>query len=94
MVPNETTQDIERERSYWRSRRGLLELDLLLPPFVKSRYDALPDEHKGALRRLLECEDQDIWDWYQRRSAPNDAGVAQIIELIRSFNDGPRANGD
>ncbi len=77
-----------RERCYWRSRRGLLELDLLLPPFVKARFDSLSSAQVSALQRLLDCEDQDVWDWYQRRSAPGDVGLAEIVELVRAFNDG------
>ena len=76
-----------RERCYWRSRRGLLELDLLLPPFVKARFDSLSGAQASALQRLLDCEDQDIWDWYQKRSAPGDMGLAEIVELVRAFND-------
>jgi antitoxin CptB len=81
-------KNTERERCYWRSRRGLLELDLLLPPFVKARFDSLSSAQASALQRLLDCEDQDIWDWYQGRSAPGDVGLAEIVELVRAFNDG------
>ena len=77
----------QRNRSYWRSRRGLLELDLLLPPFVKERFNTLTDAQRGALQRLLECEDQDIWDWFQRRSTPDDPAFVELVELIRAFND-------
>jgi antitoxin CptB len=87
-------RDTERQRCYWRSRRGLLELDLLLPPFVESRFDALSRAHQLALQCLLECEDQDIWDWYQRRSVPVDPALGEIIEFVRAFNDGGRANSN
>jgi antitoxin CptB len=82
-----TESSWQRNRSYWRSRRGLLELDLLLPPFVKARFDALTDAQRSALARLLECEDQDIWDWFQQRSAPDDVELVELVELIRVFND-------
>jgi antitoxin CptB len=81
----------ERHRCYWRSRRGLLELDLLLPPFVKARFDSLSVSQLSALQRLLDCEDQDIWDWFQRRATPGDAELLAIVDLVRAFNDG-RAN--
>ena len=84
-------RNIERDRCYWRSRRGLLELDLLLPPFVRSRFDSLSNAQTRALTRLLACEDQDIWDWYQGRSTPDDAALTEIVDLVRAFNDG-RAN--
>jgi len=86
-------RDPERDRCYWRSRRGLLELDLLLPPFVKSRFESLSRSRRAALERLLACEDQDIWDWYQRRSVPDDAALAEIVDLVRAFND-RSPNGD
>jgi antitoxin CptB len=97
MDPRETARnpepDPERERCYWRSRRGLLELDLLLPPFVKARFDWLSSGQRAALQQLLACEDQDIWDWYQRRAVPDGAALAEIVELVRAFND-RSPNGD
>ena len=91
MDTRESGRNTERDRCYWRSRRGLLELDLLLPPFVNSRFDALSSAQVSALHRLLACEDHDIWDWYQRRSTPDDVALAEIVDLVRAFNDG-RAN--
>jgi antitoxin CptB len=87
----EAGKNTERHRCYWRSRRGLLELDLLLPPFVQARFDSLSSAQKFVLQRLLDCDDHDIWDWYQRRGVPDDAGLAEIVDLVRTFNDG-RAN--
>ena len=89
----EAAKNPERDRCYWRSRRGLLELDLLLPPFVRARFDSLSSAQTSALQRLLDCEDQDIWDWYQRRGAPDDAELVEIVDLVRAFNDG-RANSN
>lgn len=87
-----TAKNIERDRCYWRSRRGLLELDLLLPPFIEARFESLSGPQRRALQRLLECEDQDIWDWYQRRSSPGDEGLSEMLKLIRLFNDARGAN--
>jgi len=87
--PSVTQNDAERNRCYWRSRRGLLELDLLLPPFVRARFESLSARERRTLQRLLDCEDQDIWDWFQQRSVPEDAEIEQLITRIRAFNDGP-----
>ena len=54
MDTQEAGKNTERDRCYWRSRRGLLELDLLLPPFVKARFDSLSSAQTSALERLLE----------------------------------------
>ncbi len=90
MTTHSTPRENEWNRCYWRSRRGLLELDLLLPPFVAARFAELNDVQRAALARLLACEDQDIWDWFQQRSTPDDPEFAEMIGLIRTFNDRDR----
>ena len=87
MSTNRLSESAERNRAYWRSRRGLLELDLLLPPFVTACYEALTPTQKRAYGALLECDDHDVWDWLQRRSTPPDADLAALIDVIRAFND-------
>lgn len=82
-----TNQTVALNRCYWRSRRGLLELDLLLPPFVKGCFETLTQSQRQSLDSLLDCEDPDLWAWFQQRSAPDDAGIAELIKLIRAFND-------
>lgn len=78
--------DAETRRAIWRSRRGLLELDLLLPPFARARYAGLEPELREAYRALLECEDTDIWVWLQRRGAPDDPALTRIVDAILEFN--------
>ncbi len=85
-TPRRERADSERKRAYWRSRRGLLELDLLLPPFVLARFDTLTGPQRTQFERLLQCEDQDVWDWFQRRTVPPDPELEALIDLIRSFN--------
>lgn len=78
--------DLAARQARWRSRRGLLELDLLLPEFVAKAYLGLDARLKAVYGRLLDCEDQDIWDWYRGHSAPEDAELIELIELIRTFH--------
>ena len=87
MSTNGSSESAERNRAYWRSRRGLLELDLLLPPFVTACYEALTPTQKRAYGALLDCDDHDVWDWLQTRSTPPDADLAALIDVIRAFND-------
>jgi antitoxin CptB len=65
----------------------LLELDLLLPPFVTAQYDALDEAQKSAFDALLDCEDQDLWEWLQGRAAPPTTDLAALIDAIRAFNE-------
>jgi antitoxin CptB len=73
-------------RLFWRSRRGLLELELLLVPFMQERYADLPPEAQRSFARLLECEDVDIYDWLQGRSQPPDQPLVSIVDLIEAHN--------
>ena len=49
-----------RARLRWRSRRGLLENDLVLTRFLDAYELALTDEEVDALTRLLELQDNDL----------------------------------
>ena len=69
----------------WRSRRGLLELELLLLPFASDRLDQLSVDELQAYERLLGCEDLDIYDWLQQRSDPADASLNEIIAAVREY---------
>jgi succinate dehydrogenase flavin-adding protein (antitoxin of CptAB toxin-antitoxin module) len=47
-----------RKRLYWHSRRGMLELDLLLVPFAENCLAGLDDASIGLYQDLLAQEDQ------------------------------------
>ncbi|OZG70626.1 hypothetical protein BTA51_24995 [Hahella sp. CCB-MM4] len=67
---------------FWHSRRGMLELDVLLVPFLKEAYSDLPDEDKQRYERLLECEDTDMFQWFMQKSVPEDPDLARIVKII------------
>ena len=84
-----TLTDIERaeyNRVIWHSRRGMLELDIVLEPFVKNHYLNLDEPQRADYRRLLTCEDQDLFNWFLKKAAVDDAELATIVELILDFN--------
>ncbi|MEY4208855.1 MAG: hypothetical protein RLZZ20_2007 [Pseudomonadota bacterium] len=49
-----------RARLRWRSRRGLLENDLILTRFLDAHETELSDDEVDALTRLLELPDNDL----------------------------------
>jgi antitoxin CptB len=79
-------QNLAMKRCYWRSRRGLLELDLLLPPFVMARYESLTERQRVALHELLDRDDPDIWDWLRSASVPDSPELMEVVALICAFN--------
>jgi len=72
----------ELNRLFWHSRRGMLELDLLLVPFVREAYVKLSQEDQARYRKLLACEDQDLFAWFMQRTEPEDKDLQAIVRLI------------
>ncbi|MDX9873325.1 MAG: succinate dehydrogenase assembly factor 2 [Spongiibacteraceae bacterium] len=75
----------EYRRIRWASRRGMLELDLVLQPFVEHRVRALDAEGLGRYLRLLECEDTELFAWFLGKEQPQDEELTRIVDEIIRF---------
>ena len=73
----------ERSRLRWRCRRGMLELDLLLERFLEQGYDALDERGRSAFDRLLDEQDDQLFDWFCQGQVPEDPEIAGIVARIR-----------
>jgi antitoxin CptB len=83
---------IEREelsRMRWAARRGMLELDLVLEPFVKTQYARLSAPDRQRFQQLMLCEDQDLFAWFMQREQPGDEELAGIVSQILQFTHSP-----
>lgn len=78
-----TTEDVEFARMFWRSRRGLRELDLLLIPFTSHRYGTLSVAERMLYRQLLNAEDMDLLAWLQGTDCP--AKFTHMIQQIMTY---------
>ena len=76
----------EWNRVKWASRRGLLELDLLLAPFVTEAFLELNTLLRQDYRELLLEDDQDLLEWIVGRSAIIEDRFVPVIEEIRRFH--------
>ena len=76
------TKDARHHRLYWRSRRGMLELEFRLLPFVDEVYPTLDAQERDAYETLLSYEDWQIFDWLQGRDQP-DPALAGIVARIQ-----------
>lgn len=74
--------DVEKNKLRWRSRRGLLELDLLLVNFVDDGFDELGPDQQEHYRRLLEEEDPDLLSWFSRNTRSQDPDLQALVEHI------------
>ena len=80
-----TNHDLRRSRLLWRSRRGVRELDGLLMPFVKSRYDFLNSKELSVLEKFLEISDPLLIDWFMEKSVPPTEEYKALVLSILAF---------
>jgi antitoxin CptB len=77
-----------RRRLRWRSRRGLLENDLVLTRFLDANESTLTDEEVGGLVRLLDLSDNALMDLLLGRSEPdgdlNDPHARLMLDRLRA----------
>ncbi len=67
----------------WRCRRGMRELDALLGAWLDRRWAQVDELLQQAFERLLEQEDDQLWDWLLGRTRPADLNLARIVDDIR-----------
>ncbi|RFF31517.1 succinate dehydrogenase assembly factor 2 [Wenzhouxiangella sediminis] len=72
----------------WRCRRGMQELDVMLGGWLEVCWAGAGDDLREAFDRLLEIEDDRLWDWLLGRSDP-ERGLEEIVEAIRARHFGP-----
>ncbi|HQQ62304.1 MAG TPA: succinate dehydrogenase assembly factor 2 [Pseudomonadales bacterium] len=77
------------QRIRWHSRRGLLELDLVLVPFADKYFGTLDDVDQDCYVKLLACEDQDLLPWILGQSLPDDPDLSHIVRLILAHKNQP-----
>ena len=76
---------MEKNKVYWASRRGMLELDLVLMPFAEKQYEGLSDEDKNRYQHLLSQEDQDLFAWFLGRQQPTDPEIKIIVDKVLAY---------
>ena len=78
-------KSLKYNQLYWRSRRGMLELDLQLHPFLEQAFFSLEENEKEGYEKLLLEEDWQIYDWLRGVSTPKDEDVALVVDKIIRF---------
>ena len=78
---HEGNRNVERLR--WRSRRGLLELDLVFERFW-AREEKLSGAEVAALERVLTMPDNDLLDLVMGRSETGDPEIRAVVARLRA----------
>ena len=72
------------ERLKWRSRRGLLELDLVFDRYWSGAGRAITGEEAAALERLLALPDNDLLDLVMGRSESPEGDLRALVQKLRA----------
>ena len=72
---------VQRDRLYWKCRRGLLELDLVLRGFLEHK---MQENDMTPLSELLDLPDNDLWDIVSGRSDEYEPKFGGIVARLRA----------
>ena len=72
------------ERLKWKSRRGLLELDIVFDRFWKGAGTRMDAAEVAALERLLALPDNDLLDLVMGRAETPEARLRPVLDKLRA----------
>ena len=76
------TETSDLKKMYWHSRRGMLELDLILVPFAENVLPTMEEDEKHEYARLLLEEDQDLFQWLVKKMPIPDESLQEMVDFI------------
>ena len=77
-------EHVAMERLKWKSRRGLLELDIVLERFWARVGNEMNEGDAAALERLLELPDNDLLDLVMGRAETRETHLQPMLQLLRT----------
>jgi len=78
--------DDRRKKLQFRAwRRGFREIDLILGGFADQSLAAMDAAGLDAFERLLDAQDQDVYDWITEQAPAPPAYDTPLLALIRAF---------
>ena len=67
----------------WQCRRGMLELDVILIPFLEQHFESLEIELQNNFELLLNEADPDLYTWIMGYGECENKSLSAIVEVIR-----------
>ena len=84
MSANHQSDSHNRARLRWRSRRGLLENDIMLTRFLDAHEETMSDDEVDAYTRLMDLSDNDLMDLLLARKEPaGEVDLPQVHALVQ-----------
>ncbi|MDF1630170.1 MAG: succinate dehydrogenase assembly factor 2 [Alcanivoracaceae bacterium] len=78
--------DLKR-RYHWQCRRGLLEVDLVLNDYMERFFDQESEARQLLFADLLAQQDAELFEWFTRRSQPQDPALRDYVEHILTLRE-------
>ena len=72
------------ERLKWRSRRGLLELDLVFERYWAGAGQEMDEAEARALEKLLALPDNDLLDLMMGKAEAREADLVSLVGKLRA----------
>ena len=70
-----------QKKAYFRSRRGLQELDIILKPFIENHFSDLKKADQLSYMELVDNEDVELMDWLVNHTKPPNS-LLKIVNLV------------
>jgi antitoxin CptB len=74
---------ISQARLEWAAKRGMLECELFLVPFIKRQFGYLSEHEKSQLYELLQYPDPLLYGWFM--GAPLDEDMLSFVPLVEKI---------
>jgi antitoxin CptB len=79
---SDTDLAIRQRKLQWHARRGLLELDVMIDPFIREHVHGLSGQETHALEQLFSHEDPDLWQMFLAPDSPDTLSVLHPAERV------------
>ena len=76
----------EIQKLLWRSRRGMLELDILFRTYLQNHGEQLDDQQLADFESLLELQDQTLFDAYSGKSELHTPALQQLMQSMMQMD--------
>ena len=80
---DQNQSQLKMKKLQWQCRRGMLELDVILIPFLEKHFCALEQESQLLFEELLNQADPDLYTWIMGYGECEQQSLRPIIKTIR-----------
>ena len=77
--------ETDLKRQVWPSRRGMLELDVLLGPFATDALPLITAAQQQVYVRLLSQQDPDLFAWFMGHQESDDKELAAMVAMVQDY---------